>query len=311
MLMAHRSIANVARSAAGPTAHGMVIVGLVTAVLHLFPVPVIAAEIVLELRDGRMLAGEIDERTDHAELWLHSVEPSILVLTAVPWADVASARLGKATWSAEALRKSAEELKTPAPAQVLRQPALKSFRTLKPLSPLRVQSIDLVASLANWDQDAEPDGIELRVIPLTADGSALPVDGMVSVRLLGRRVVSHSRLESSSSLGFWSGGSAVLENRTAVNTQPYLEVGRWNERVRKSDLTKQGDYVLRLPFRNIHPEYDLDIAEYGQIEAKFNVTGQSVFRATAPVSLRMFSPFREELQLHRNTRFFPDELLGH
>ncbi len=285
-------------------------VSCLTLVLVVMSGRLVGQDVVLELVDGRILSGHVDERTDDAELWLHSAEPSILVLTSVPWTDVSSARVGKETWSAAAFRGIAQDLKAPVPAAVVRKPPQNHERARTEPGPPRVQSLDVITRLANWDRDAEPDGIEVRLAPLAADGTPQSVEGIASVRLLGRRIVSNSRLESRSNLGFWSGRAALLEHRTDGNTQPYVEVGRWNERLRKSDLSRDGEYVIRLPFRNIHPEYDLDVALNGQIDVKLSVTGQNVFYATAPVELRAFSPLREELQLNSQTRFFPDEFRG-
>lgn len=267
--------------------------------------------IVVQLRNGRLLAGEVDARTDESELWLRSSEPSIVLSTAIPWTDLKAVQVQNKTISPGDFRQIVRQLVSPSPAVPLRQPAQLASCSAKRASSPPVRSLEFVASLANSDLDREANGIELRVSPLTATGEAVAVDGMISVQILGRRVVSNDRLESHSGLGFWSGASAVRETRTAIDPHAYLEVGAWNERLRKSDLTAGGYYLLRLPFRNVIPERDLDLTLDAQVDAKLSVQGQDIFYATSPIQLRKFSRLREDLQLNRGVRLFPGEYLTH
>ncbi len=263
--------------------------------------------VVIQLVNGRLLTGEVNSRTDKSDLWLHSAEPSIVVLSSVPWSDVAAARIGQQTLSTVGLREALTQLKSPIPVAIFRQSTTPEAQV--PAHVQRVSSFEILAKLGNWDRDVEPDGLEVRVNPMTADGNTAAVDGMIKLRLVGRRVASFERLESQSAFGFRTDSGSPREYAPRMNNARYIELGQWNERIRSRDATSSG-YLLRLPFRTVHPEYDLDIALDGQLDAHLSVQGQPILEATAPLQLRTFSPLREELQLNRRTRFFPDEFTG-
>jgi hypothetical protein len=114
------------------------------------------------------------------------------------------------------------------------------------------------------------------------------------------------RLEKPSVFGFWTNGSSPRELAFRMNNTRYVEVGRWNERLRKKEAVN-GTYILHLPFRQLHPERELDLLLDGELTAHVSVQGQGLHELTHPVQLRRFSPVREELQLNRGQRYFPDE----
>jgi len=261
--------------------------------------------VVVVLQDGRVLSGCVGERTDDTDLWLFSAEPSILVSSATRWSDVASATVrGKSLTTAE-FHAVIGQLKTPVPIDTVRHPAFPISTPSVSTRP-RVQSLDVLASLSNWDRDADTDGLELRVRPLTCDEDLAEVDGLVTVRLLGQRRGTRARLESSQQFGFWTNGASVSEYWPGRGPQRYVELGRWTERIRAEQLTARG-YVVRLPFRRVHPGHDLDVGLDGVVDVRLNVTGQGSWNATTPLQLRTFSPLRDDLQLYRRTRYFPDE----
>lgn len=260
--------------------------------------------VAVQLRDGRILSGVVDERTDGVELWLHSAEPSILVLTSTPWAEIRSARVAGKTLTADDFQKEAEQSKTPLPIATFRQPAV-SVQPAKP-APSRAQSLDLFASIANWDRDAESDGLSLRLNPLSADGSTTAVDGLLVVRLLGRRRGTRDLRTSPPSFGFWTNGTPTTTYAPLHADERYVEIGRWTERIKASRFTRDG-YLARLPFQNLQPEDDLDLDGDGLVECRLSVKGQGILNATTYVSLREYSPLRDQLQIDRGTRFFPDE----
>ncbi|OHB71112.1 MAG: hypothetical protein A2V70_04065 [Planctomycetes bacterium RBG_13_63_9] len=149
----------------------------------------------------------------------------------------------------------------------------------------KVQSLRIEAALANWDGDVEVDGLEIRVCPLAADGTIVPADGMLSVRLIGRRVRGRA-------------GDGI-----------FVELDRWSRRIRASDCDSWG-VVYRLAFRRIHPEFDLDFAVEGLVHGQLGVPGQGNFEASVPTQIRTYAPIREDLQLLRHQRFFPQERTG-
>ena len=281
--------------------------GLLVVCLGITSASTVAAAdvVVVVLQNGRVLAGSVGEQTDDSDLWLFSAELSILVSSATPWSDVASATVRGKTLTAAQFQAVIEQLKTPVPPETFQHPAFPVFGP-PCISRPRVQSLEILASLRNWDRDLEPDGLEVRLDPLTCDDDLAIVDGLATVRLLGRRRGLQERLETTQQFGFWTDGGSVSEYAPRRGYQRYVELGRWTERIRAVQWTERG-YVVRLPFRRVHPEHDLDIALDGVVDVRLNVTGQGTWNATTPVQLRTFSPLREDLELYRRTRYFPDE----
>ncbi len=260
----------------------------------------------VQLRDGRVVSGRVGEKTDDHELWLFAAEPSILIQNAIDWPDVISATIGDRSLTAAELRESAEQLKSALPVTLLRPPAGQNVRPLQVVgTEPRVQSLEMLVSLANWDADAETDGLEVRLQPLAGDGQLLPTEGMVSVRLYGRRLGTRQRLETQQRFGFWNDGSNPAEYHFGRGPARYVEIGHWSERIRVAQFTPSG-CVVRLAFRRVHPERDLDLALDGLVNVDFSAQ-RRVVHASAPIELRAFNPYRDELQLNRQTRFLPGE----
>lgn len=259
------------------------------------------------VRDGRILTGRVDSRTNERELWLHAAEPSILVLSSIPWLDIKEAKVGERFLSADQFRKIATQLRAPLPLPLLKQPAVAIEPQFRPARVIldEVQSIEIVPELANWSGNAVPDGLLLRVYPLTLNRDRAIASGLVNVRLLGRRWGTQERLESPRGFGFWREGGSIREYAARLDNARYIEIGRWTERLETVDRIQPA--LLHLRFRRINPELDLDVGFDGIVEARLSVDGQGIYVATAPVQLRTFSPLREELQLYRGTRYFPDE----
>ena len=257
------------------------------------------------VRDGRVLSGEIDSRTTNSDLWLHSSEPSILILSSVSWSDITQARIGAETLSPAELRRRVDRLKKPLPVEVLKHRKKSAGSSTRPAAAL-VQQMEIIPEVANWKRGVAPDGLELRIRPLQANLQPAPADGLVTVRLLGRRLGTSDRLQSSTGFGFWTDGSNVREYTSRLNNNRYVELGRWTERLSSAEVTDSG-YLLRLPFRNAHPEHDLDIALDAIVDVRLSVDGQGIHEATAPLQLRRYDPLREEMQRERGTRYFPDE----
>jgi hypothetical protein len=58
----------------------------------------------------------------------------------------------------------------------------------------------------------------------------------------------------------------------------------------------------------LEPEFDIELCTAANLNARLGVVGDGSFAATAPVVLREFNPYRDQLQLYEGTRFFPNEL---
>lgn len=262
-----------------------------------------AAEwVVVLLTDGQQRVGQIDLRTDDEQLWLHSADQSVFVQSAIPWNRIASAVVRGGPLSVDELRAFAERQKAPVPPLIV--PPRKRVEEQPP--PPSVAWLSFTADLANWTRDPLPDGLRLRISPQTDDERTAAVNGLVTVRLYGRRFNTHERLENASPFGFWTNDGSVREHDPTGRYQRYFEVGRWTRRIRADQFDAWG-LTLRLPYQTVDPERDLDVAFDGMVDVSLRVDGQGIHHATLPIELRTFSPYREELQLYRRQRFLPGE----
>ncbi|MBM4074437.1 MAG: hypothetical protein FJ267_02180 [Planctomycetes bacterium] len=156
--------------------------------------------------------------------------------------------------------------------------------------PLRrtVRNLKIDVVTANWDRDAEVDGLRIRVQPEDLWGQVIPLDGFLDVELIG---------ESCRSIGGHS-----IEQYDDFNT---LE--RWSVPIHAVDFDPTGTLV-DLTFRRFHPERHLDVASDGFVFAKLRVPGVGSFQAVDDdVVLRPVSRFRDEMQLRLNRRQVPFE----
>lgn len=152
-----------------------------------------------------------------------------------------------------------------------------------------VRSLNVRATVANWDRDAEVDGLLLHVQPLDGFGTVVPVDGVVDVQL-----ATETKLAK-------GGRSNVRDDNTFSIPE------RWSVPIRAIDFDAAGTTV-KLPFRRFHPERDFDISSSALTMAKLKLPTAGVFEASDPfVQLRPYSHFRDELQELRGQRLFPGE----
>src|SRR5262249_18102775 len=161
---------------------------------------------------------------------------------------------------------------TPIPEIPVREetPCLACESTTVEPAATRLRSIDIDASLANWDKEWEPDGVELRIRPYSLENDLVPIDGLVTGRLYGRRLAMTEQLESRWMYGFTTDGSSPRVYAAPRRDQNYLEVARWTVRLKRDGAWLNG-HVVRLPFRRISPEYDLTLTTDGEVHARISV----------------------------------------
>lgn len=261
--------------------------------------------VIIRLVDGGRRVGEIDGRTDREQLWLHTADQAVVIQSSIPWGRIESAAVRGKTLSVTELQILADRQKVPPPAViVLPREDDQQHRRLA-LRPA-VDSLSITVELANWMRDPLPDGLKLRLQPVGTDDETLPVNGIVTVRLYGRRIPAYERLESSAQFAFWSNGGSVREHDPSVPTDRYVELGRWIRRIRADQFDDWGA-TLRLPYQTVNPERDLDLAHEGLVDVSLRIDGQGIHQASVPLELRVYGRFREELQLNRRQRFLPGE----
>lgn len=263
-----------------------------------------AHAVTVRLKDGTIRTGLIHPKTDSKVLWLHTAERSIYVETSVSWSQVESVQTNNKPSSLPSVIQQAGSQLSVYPAVPELSQACCSVEA--PIDS-NVSRLELFASVANWKNNSVSDGVQFRLNPMNFDGDTIPVDGMLTVRLIGRRHGTRDIRTSPLRFGFWTDGSAISEYLPLHDNQRYVEVGRWTERVRADLFTSQG-YVARLPFRSVHPERDTDLDIDAMIECRFNMSARPVLYAFTPIQLRTYNPVRDALQIERQTRLFPDEV---
>jgi hypothetical protein len=92
-------------------------------------------------------------------------------------------------------------------------------------------------------------------------------------------------------------------------SQPFVQRGRWTERVRGGDFGPAGArYRLSFDAVAFHPELNSKTGPYAAVCAQLSVPGQGVFAATqSEVRIRPYSAVRDALESATGKRFFPQE----
>jgi hypothetical protein len=138
----------------------------------------------------------------------------------------------------------------------------------------KVQSLTVEANLANWDRDADADGIELRIVPRMADGHSAAIDGALRVDLIAR-------------------------NYSPAHREPAVAtLGQWSQPVRAAGFREASGAVFRLPFQSLPPDFDPTLQSIGLLRVHVNVSGQGDFFADTTVRIRSYNPIRDQLLEH-------------
>ena len=272
-----------------------------------------AAEMVsVKLQSGRRFTAEISPRTDAHRLWLRFRAEGVSLLRPIDWDRVVEARYKDQTLSADELRELATELvahepldadviaptKTPVTNPATTTNPSPTANALSPSSPpphlvaaAQVRTVDFYARVANWDNDADADGLLLNVFPQDADGNAVAVSGTLEVDLIGYRIKDFST--ASQSRGY------VLDR-----------LGHWSQRISANDL-QPGGIRVKLPFQTAQPEFNSQLGIYGLVHVRLVVPGQGVFENSQDaVRIRSFAPTRDVLEQQRDRRYFSVERTG-
>ena len=242
--------------------------------------------VVVWLQDGRMLAGQIDPRTNDDRLWLRAGGPAFTVATSAAWKRIKVVNANGEQLPIDEFAKQIDRFRPKQPEALAAPPdprAIANQTTVvtRPLqhrnAATRVTSLDIEARVANWDQDAAIDGVEIRVFPRNTFGEVIPASGQITAQLLARnRLPAH-------------------------NDNAFPRIGRWSVRVDTSDFGHHGA-VYRLPFRGRHPDKESSLEPHGLVEVSFYVHGQGRFESDATLYLQRFNPIRRDMQRHTNDR---------
>jgi len=260
-----------------------------------------AGEVIVQLRDGSTLRGMIDKRTDHELVWLRTSTPRIVLRSAIEWEQIVNARYDDQTLATDGLRELVPQLQSDTNQDIASKepPKLPPSQDIAPVGTnradsrsssanRRVRSLQIEAVVANWDDDVETDGLRVFVYPLDANGRIVPINGRINFKLIGQTVNQST-------------------NDRFRRRSLFPELGRWSQRVRKSDFEPSGA-VYEIPFRNFHPEFNLEIAPHALLTARLGIPGRGSFAASYDnLHLRPLSYIRDELQGRTQRRFFSQE----
>jgi hypothetical protein len=259
-----------------------------------------AKPITVHLASGRTFTATVDPKTDRAKLWLRWENGSAVVQRPIRWDRVVRAEVAGQELSGEEMHQLVEAVEhqpeRPAEAAGKEAEPLKRVSSGVPRGTARavsvprqrprVRSLAIDARVANWDGDVEVDGLLIHVYPMDADGQVVPVRGSLAVDLTASR------------------------QRWGALSGPFAVLGRWTRRVRSEDFGPRGA-VYRLPFKAVHPEFDLAVNSHGAVHARLSVPGHGTFETTdSTVRIRPASAIRDQWQHATGRRFFPQERTG-
>ncbi len=254
----------------------------------------------VKLASGREFTGVADPRSSSERLWLRFEARSAKVLRPVDWDRVEEIAIDGTSIPVEEFREHVEDFVAgefniweSGPDQASGDPNqvdpwfgemtdAERARFVLGTAP-RVASISSDLSLGHWDADVDPDGLLITLYPKSDQGWLVPASGTLQVTLFASR---HSKVTSHSAI---------------------RELGRWTIPVRAEDFAA-GAPSYKLPFGAVHPEFDLDVANFGLANVKFTCPGSGVFEdSNASVRIREYSPVRDWLQQMGGSRFLPGE----
>jgi hypothetical protein len=257
----------------------------------------------VEVTSGRTFTGQLSARTDADRLWLQSGQDSAVLLRPIQWDRVVQVHVADRDLSGDEFREIVRTVKPEAPARQERTAGSREIiiagpaQSEEPPPPTgsgtgqlpetpRVRSLAVYAAAANWDGDVEVDGLLVHVYPQDETGAVIPAHGTIQFDLTGQQEGEFKAWRAPATLG------------------------RWTRPVRLQDFGLEGA-VYRLPFQNVHPEFDLDVDPHAALHARLSVPGQGTFETTeSTLRIRPYSAVRDRLQLSTGRRFFPQERTG-
>jgi len=167
--------------------------------------------VTVHMLNGKLTKGLVDAETNDVHLVIRRESPNVLLRTRVPWMSVSVVTVGESVLSAEKMKSQISQMSSIGPKSAAQGISFitssDQSRTPGPLAagssrgeivpvtasglsgngnPARsVKSLHLITQLANWDSDAEIDGLLVEVRPLDQFGQLIPVEGQLNLKLLG------------------------------------------------------------------------------------------------------------------------------
>ncbi|QDU93573.1 hypothetical protein [Lignipirellula cremea] len=241
-----------------------------------------ATQIIVETQSGRSFAGSVDARTNLQSLWLRSQGPSTTVLRPIQWGRILAVATADRRYTAEEFRQAAEQIDmagqeeeaspAAAPTSTVSSSMTIAERVQMGLAQERaVQNVEFDARIANWDRDAEIDGLEIRLAVYDARGKRLQITGVAEVELLG---IPPQR----------------LTRRAPYADEGLVRLGRWSQPTTPGDFD-EGDAIFRLENQGGAWSDQPSLSRFGVVTLRFIVPGQGVLeRRIEGIRIEPFSP---------------------
>ena len=259
-----------------------------------------AEPVTIVLESGQRLTGLVDAQTDGQRLWLRFQRGGAMLRRPIAWTQFNQAFIGTEAVAPSELRERSGALSSTAPkrtkaARPRPAPAAPDGRTDDADTPPgRPATLRIEAATDDWDSDVEPDGLLLTVIVEDADGQRVPTAGTLTVELIGQPLSP--------------GG--VMGPGGVTRQQNFPILGNWVRQVVPEQAGADG-YAFRLEFQALHPDFNLQVGIAGLVHARLFVPGIGALDAsTSTIALRSFNPMRDQWQMQRQGRFFPQEQTG-
>jgi hypothetical protein len=250
-----------------------------------------AAEVVVRLQSGRSFTGFVDPKTDSETLWMRFEKSGkIKIMRPVAWHRIVEIVAGGEVHDPDGFRDQVDQWTST--TNVYPQWGGDSTAALQVRKSLdfhpHVTTIVAAARLAQWDNDARVDGLEVLLTPLDATGQMASVAGTVTLEFIVPRAVDR-------------------EQSPRQHGVRFATIARAIHLVAATEYGPDG-VVVRLPFRQNDPLANTDWANAGILHVRFVVPGSGVFRASVDdVRTRPFSPIRDLHERAHGHRYLPGE----
>ncbi|MCG6157220.1 hypothetical protein [Rubinisphaera margarita] len=143
-----------------------------------------------------------------------------------------------------------------------------------------IQSLKIRAGFDSWDRDTQPDGLTVEIFPRAARRLPVDAEGTITFELFAER------------------------QHPLPHEERFESIGRWSVELSSEDYIRPGVAVVELPWRNTEPYENNEWKPLGLLTARLFVAGVGTFDASdANVPLREWSRFRDDLGLHRGSRY--------
>jgi hypothetical protein len=277
-----------------------------------------SAVVAVGVNSGKVFVGQVDPRTNEYQLWLRTGRSGIEIRRPIEWESILLVRKADREFTAGDFRTEVLSSQTSATALTLYEPnelpvpacgasaleananrpkqsehifanrpnewlsddRLARFIQAARANNTQVCSLSIDAHVANLNRSVEADGMVLHVYPLDGAGNMIPVDGTLDIDLIASVPPG------------WPRG------------EPLPAIGRWTVRLVPQQFGPAGA-IVKLPFQNVHPEFDLNIGPYGLVHARLSVPGNGSFETSeGMLRIRPYSIIRDQWQQIDGRRFF-------